>query len=79
MRSTQSRAHVPHGTKSQELGILGLMICMDLGKPLNILCLSPPTMQIFIYLAGALVEINELFVKHFEDEKHYKNAKYYYV
>lgn len=36
-------------------------------------------MQIFIYLAGALVEINELFVKHFEDEKLYKNAKYYYV
>jgi len=52
---------------------------MALDKPLNFPCLSPPTMQIFIYLAGALVEINELFVKHFEDEKHCKNAKYYYV
>lgn len=32
-------------------------------------------MQIFTYLPGVLVEINGLFVKHFEDEKHYKNAK----
>ena len=79
MISTQSGAQVLHGTRSQELGILGLVVCMALDKPLNFLCLSPPTMQILIYLAGALVEINELFVKHFEDEKHYKNAKYYYV
>lgn len=58
---------------------MGLVVCMALHESLNFVCLSPPTMQIFIYLAGALVEINELFVKHFEDEKLYKNAKYYYV
>lgn len=55
--------------------VLGLMVWVASGKPLNFLCLSTPTMQIFIYLPGVLVEINELFVKHFEDEKHYKNAK----
>lgn len=52
---------------------------MALDKPVNFLSLSPPTVQILIYFAGALVESNELFVKHFEDEKLYKNAKYYYV
>lgn len=54
-------------------------MCTALDESSNLLCLSPPTMQIFIYLAGALVEINELFVKDFEDEKLYKNLKYYYV
>lgn len=58
---------------------MGLVVGMALDESLNFLCLSPSTMQVFIYLAGALVEINELFVKHFEDEKLYQNAKYYYV
>lgn len=43
------------------------------------LVVSLPTIQVFIYLAGALAEVNELFVKHFEDEKLCKNVKYNYV
>lgn len=58
---------------------MGLVVCIALDESLNFLSLSPPTMQIFIYLAGAFVEINELFVKHLEDEKLYQNAKYYYI
>lgn len=79
MISAQSRLRSFMGLGARSWGYLGLVVYMVLDESLNFLCLSPPTMQIFIYLAGALVEINELFVKHFEDEKLYKMIKYYYV